>query len=479
MCKKCGKEFCDIHNKSGALITHISQCQPEVEIPTKFKRSSYFKKTGEYWFSRYFNSIERVEREFVSCPECGWKTADITNKTGAMTKHVETSHGTILEFLTKNPNFNYLFNKQLNIIEKETLFETDENSFVVCLECNQKLASITETHLLKHNLTLAEYKLKYIGTPVVSSNFKEAFKNNNLNADIDYGYRSKGEIELYDFIKTMDNDAVSCNKKILNGIEIDIYSPKYNIAFEYNGLYWHSEKQGKNKNYHLDKTKLCGDKDIRLIHIFSDEWETKKEIIKQRIIHLFKNNTDKIYARKCLVRAVEQKEKSTFLKTHHLQGDDKSKLAYGLYYNDELVSLITLGHLRLNMGNKKKDENEWELYRFCGKNVVGGFSKLLKHFINENNPHKIITYSDRNWTPFPQHCFYGDVGFSFVRETKPNYFYTYKYRTRENRFNYRKNVLVKQGFDPNKTEREIMFELGYDVIWDTGNLKYEMIIHCM
>lgn len=31
---------------------------------------------------------------------------------------------------------------------------------------------------------------------------------------------------------------------------------------------------------------------------------------------------------------------------------------------------------------------------------------------------------------------------------------------------------MKEGFDPNKTEREIMFERGFNRIWDCGNKKW-------
>jgi hypothetical protein len=61
-----------------------------------------------------------------------------------------------------------------------------------------------------------------------------------------------------------------------------------------------------------------------------------------------------------------------------------------------------------------------------------------------------------------------------IKYTPPNYSYTKKYVKREHRFNFRKDKLIKLGYDSDKTEREIMFENGYDRIWDTGNLKFEM-----
>jgi uncharacterized C2H2 Zn-finger protein len=476
-CNCCQKSFNDPHNKNGALIIHLSSCQPHIEIPSKFKRSMFLKTTGNYWHMQYFSVEDKQEKELFNCPQCEWTTTDITNKTGAITKHVEKAHGTIYEFVNQNENLKHLFDKHIIVAEKELMFENDEKSYVTCQICNQKMIYITETHLTKHNINLETYKSLYPNNPVTSDNFRETMLLNIQNSDADVQYRSKGEIELFEFIQTFDSEVIPCDKKLLNGVELDILSMKYNIAFEYNGLFWHSEKQGKGKNYHLDKSKMCARKGIRLIHIFSDEWETKKDIIKNRIRHIFGLSETRIFARKCEVREVSKKEKSEFLNSHHLQGNDKSKIAYGLIYEKKLVSIATFGQLRLNMGNKNSDPSIWELYRFCGKNVVGGFSKLLKYFIKTNNPNKIITYSDKNWTPSPEDSFYGKVGFNFVAHTKPNYHYMLKYKKRENRFNYRKSILVKNGFDVNKTEREIMLENGYDIIWDCGNLKFEMVIN--
>jgi hypothetical protein len=136
---------------------------------------------------------------------------------------------------------------------------------------------------------------------------------------------------------------------------------------------------------------------------------------------------------------------------------------------------MTFGKLRKVLGSKD-EKDTYELYRYCSLNVVGGFSKLLKHFIKTCSPKKIITYANRNWTPFDEFSFYSKVGFSYVGNTEPNYSYTKKYDIREHRFNFRKDKLIKLGYDKNKTENQIMFEIGYDKIWDTGNLKYELII---
>jgi hypothetical protein len=67
------------------------------------------------------------------------------------------------------------------------------------------------------------------------------------------------------------------DRTILFGKELDIYIPELKIAFELNGLYWHSEVgQGVNKYYHLNKYKSCISHGIKLIHIFENEWNHKK-----------------------------------------------------------------------------------------------------------------------------------------------------------------------------------------------------------
>ncbi len=40
------------------------------------------------------------------------------------------------------------------------------------------------------------------------------------------------------------------------------------------------------------------------------------------------------------------------------------------------------------------------------------------------------------------------------------------------RFNFRKDILIKKGYAPNKTEHEIMLDRKIYRIYDSGNLKY-------
>ena len=261
------------------------------------------------------------------------------------------------------------------------------------------------------------------------------------------------------------------NRDILNGREIDIYIPSLKLGIEYDGLRWHSEIFNKGANYHLSKTEECERQGIRLIHIFEDEWQYKRDIVKSRLLNLIGKTPDKIYARKCAIKEVDSHTASKFLNENHIQGTCNSSYRYGLYYNDELVSIMTFGKLRKNLGSTDKD-GYYELLRFCNKlntAVVGGASKLFKHFLKENKPTNVISYADRRWS---NGGLYEKLGFTLNHKSKPSYFYVVNDK-RENRFKYRKDVLVKEGYDSSKTEHQIMLERGIYRIYDCGCLVYE------
>ena len=245
--------------------------------------------------------------------------------------------------------------------------------------------------------------------------------------------------------------------------------PNKKLAIEYNGLYWHSDLH-RVDSYHLNKTLECRKQGIDLIHIFEDEWMFKKEIVKS-ILKSKLGVFDKIiYGRKCEIKEVNVTDSRIFLDNNHIQGNVNSKVKIGLYYDNELVSLMTFGGLRVSMGSKSED-GSYEMYRFANKlniSVIGGFSKLLKYFIKTYNPKSILTFSDNRY-------FTGEIyksnNFSFISETKPNYFYIIKHK-RENRFKYRKDILVSEGYDKDKSERQIMKERGINRIYDCGNKKW-------
>jgi hypothetical protein len=284
-------------------------------------------------------------------------------------------------------------------------------------------------------------------------------------------YGDTKENEIFNYISSLGIEIIKGDRKILSGKEIDMYLPSNKLGFEFNGLYWHSELH-KEKSYHLDKKNRCIDNDINLIHVWEDDWIYKKDIVISRINNLLNINIIKIMARNCEIKKVSSKDSKIFLDENHLQSNIYSSYNIGLYHNNELVSIMTFGKLRRSLGQSNGDG--WELYRFCSKlntSVTGGFSKLLKYFENDINPKMIITYANRDWSVKSNNV-YEKNGFGFDSETDINYWYFGSDVKRKHRFQFRKDKLVKEGYDPNKTEVEIMSEVGYNRIFDCGNLKY-------
>jgi len=281
--------------------------------------------------------------------------------------------------------------------------------------------------------------------------------------------RSGYEMQLLDYIKTIYSGNIICNEKIIKPYELDIYLPDLNLAFEFNGLYWHSDLY-KSKDYHYKKHKMCKDKDIELFQIWEDDWLYKNDIVKSMISNKIGFTTTIIWARECYIGIVDQVLSNNFLEKNHLQGSSKSKLNIGLYYNNELVSLMSFGSLRKSLGSKSVDSN-YELHRFCNKintSVVGGASKLLKYFIKNYKFNMIISYYDKS---FGFKSFYNSIGFKFISETPINYFYL-KSGIRLHRYNYRKSNLIKMGYDRLSTENEITKKIGLNRIYGVGSYKF-------
>lgn len=279
---------------------------------------------------------------------------------------------------------------------------------------------------------------------------------------------SKYEIEMREFLKDNCIDFITNDRTIISPKELDIYIPEHKIAIEFNGIYWHTEKYGKDRKYHLNKTIECENKNIQLIHIFEDEWTEKKEIVKSIILSKLGKLPNRLYARKCEIKLLDSKICNNFLNDNHLQGSCNSSIKLGLFYNNELVSCMTFGKRKIT------GKSTFELLRFCNKLnyfIIGGASKLFKYFLNNYNTNCITTYADRRYS---NSNFYEQLGFEFSHNSNPSYWY-FKEK-REHRSKYMKHKLSKllDDFDPNKTEYQNMLVNGYTKIWDCGCKVYKI-----
>ena len=236
-------------------------------------------------------------------------------------------------------------------------------------------------------------KYVYIREPQLEAQFRSFLEKNNIS----YTRRDRHTIPNNETGFYLEIDFILDNI----GVEINDIS-SHNISY-------------KDKTYHLNKTLQSKEKGIRLIHIW--EWELRDELLCNRlnnwILNLCNSNKTRIFARKCDIRSVDASEEKLFLNTYHLQGYQRSEVCYGLYYNNELIQLMSFCKPRYNK------KYEWELLRLCTKysySVIGGANKLLKSFIRSYSPKSIISYCDLS--KFTGNV-YTDMGFKLRKFSEP------------------------------------------------------------
>lgn len=279
---------------------------------------------------------------------------------------------------------------------------------------------------------------------------------------------SKAEDEIHSYIRTFvnENDIVRHDNKLLDGLETDIYLPKFGISFEFDGLRWHSEEFCKDRNYHLLKTEISESKGVHLIHIFEDEWIEHHDLVLEKIRHfLGKNDSLVIGARKCTIKLIHKDDAKPFLDRYHIQGWTTSTLYYGAFYNNNLVGVMSF--LREYDGN-------WNLTRFTTDSsyrIPGLANKIFKKFVTENNPIQVKTFLDRRWSH--SNCnVYDRMGFKLDKTLKPDYRYVVGNK-RMHKFGFRKQILHrKYGLPLSMTEKEMCDKLGFHRIWDCGLFRY-------
>lgn len=267
----------------------------------------------------------------------------------------------------------------------------------------------------EYNLTITDEQWK--------ERYLKAFQTKSENGTL---FSSKGELEIREYIESL---GFNTNKYVIgkdhNRFELDIYVKEKNLAVEYNGCYYHASNgiNHRGKNYHFNKNVIAYKEGIELIQVWEDQWKNQKEIIKDIIAaRLGIIRGEKIYARKCEIRDVSTADYREFCNKYHVQGYRSASIKLGLYYKNELVQIASFNKARQYSYNSI-DKYEYEWVRGCissNNKVVGGTSKLLKHFIDTYKPNNILCFSD--WNLFSGKG-YEEAGFQLEGYTGPDKFY--------------------------------------------------------
>ena len=323
------------------------------------------------------------------------------------------------------------------------------------------------------------WKVKCTKCDMVASRHSQMFDPYRIKDNIDcFGLctpqgRSSHELDLG---KSLDELGVSYeigNRQLISPQEVDFYIPNKSLAIEMCGLYWHGELhasfgKGKHRTYHRDKYAGLKDQNISLITIFEDEWVHNRELVIQMLtMRLGVSSIATIGARNCQIKEIDTKLAKPFLEANHISGYARSTIKYGLFMEDELVSVMTF-----SMGEvSRKNMGTWEISRFASKmgwRINGAASRLFKQFVKHQDPEYVISYADLRWG---EGNVYKHLGFERLDDTVPNYWYypmnCYPLK-RHHRYTLRKN----SEDDASKTEWENRQEQGWNRIWDCGNAKW-------
>lgn len=288
------------------------------------------------------------------------------------------------------------------------------------------------------------------------------------------------EKEIAEYIRTIyDGELVENSKNIIHPYELDIYIPSKKIAFEFDGLYWHSSQvlglKGKASDYHLKKTEICESNGIRLIHIFEDEWRYKKEIVKRMICDILQSGLHGILPKLYEIKEIDQKTCKDFIDANHVLGYVNSSARLGMFVKDRLVSAMMFCQRRVSTGSRP-ESGKFELVRFCSLQDYDRLfcaTKMLENFQKNYSPVEITAYSDRRWNNGRTLT---KLGFVLDHVSKPSYWYIDNQCLRRyHRFEFRKSLQPSklEKFDTNLTEKENMEANGYRTVYDCGSLVFK------
>ena len=257
-----------------------------------------------------------------------------------------------------------------------------------------------------------------------------------------------------------------CVQRYLFDFKVDNTLIEINPSPTHNSTWSVHKKDPISKDYHKNKTLAANKYGYRCIHVW--DWDNKEKIAQSLA------SKETLYARKLQIKEVSKQTCNEFLQKYHFQNTCQNQtVRLGLYYNNELVQIMTFGKPRYNK------KYEWELLRLCTNykyRVVGGSEKLFKYFVTKYNPQSIISYCDNS-------KFIGDVyiklGFKLINDHVVSKHW-YNIKTQKH---FTDNLVRQRGVDQllgtnfgkGTSNEELLKELNFVEIYDAGQSTYVWI----
>jgi hypothetical protein len=269
---------------------------------------------------------------------------------------------------------------------------------------------------------------------------------------------SGAQVEIINFIKSIGLEVLDEHK--VNNLKYDIFIPSSNLLIEYNGLKWHSLDGSKLRDFNKYKNAISNG--YSYVMIFEDEWLDNRLKIENLLRNKLKlKNSTSLRPSKCSVSKINSQVADEFYGIFHYIGPCKSKINYGVFYQEKLIACTSFKI------PTRQSKHKWELVRMASNpefRVHGIWSKILKMFVEEHNSKSIVSFSDNRLF---QGEVYSKIGFKFDGEIPPDYYWV----KGQKRF-HKSGLRKKSTEDLTKTENELRQAQGYSKIWDLGKKRW-------
>jgi len=290
---------------------------------------------------------------------------------------------------------------------------------------------------------------------------------------------SKQETEVKDWIESF---GLKTEKYKLPSIKtscrtLDINVLGKNLAIEFNGLWWHSLETMKESRpdmsdveisrLHYVKMKMANEQGLRLITIFSHEWENRQFQVKNFLKATLGISHTVIAGRKTEIKTIDKEVGKRFIENNHIQGSKKSAIIYfGMFNENQLIGVLSLG--KHHRGGKIGDIVLDRLCFLDGFSIQGGASKLFKaamDWAKDQKYKRIVSWSDNRWS---EGKVYEKMGFIMEKESKPDFIYykSGKVHSKQSLKKTKEEKLLK------RKEKDLRSEQGYLKVFDCGKKRW-------
>lgn len=281
---------------------------------------------------------------------------------------------------------------------------------------------------------------------------------------------SKPENEIAELFTSWGIPVIRNDRRVLKGLELDIFIPEYHMAIEHNGLYSHNNDNIKKRDYHYTKTEMAKAAGIQLITIFGDEWQHRRNAVVGFLSNKFNIEPTMVHGRTCKVVTPTIAEVREFCELYHLQGapSRNTQMAFALEHGGMILGMLSLSH-------HHRVADVWLINRICfrpGFRIAGGSERLLHHmkaWLVERNIKQVLSFSDRRYS---QGKLYQRLGFRHDGFTRPDYSYV------KGTHRFSKQSLKKTEFEKGskRTEFQLRLDQGYSMIYDCGKDRWVLDI---